>query len=232
MAKSNNKVNPNIKKHLKQNEEMSDRANKNNNESESGFHKAMEMSRKVRINILKDGITGINEPLDSFSNSERGVESSSNSIIKSKKKEKLKNYPLPAGFSQIDCSATKEEILSFFLILTKEKNNRNNEPFMISEDVTELVENNFKVFGESSTGRVFDINLLYRQKSTFTTFVYRFYEKYAAFDGYKKKDYANFLIWNFTNYKNDKRSSLESNMTPSKAPKRKNLIQIKSDLED
>ena len=162
----------------------------------------------------------------------RGVESSSNSIIKRKKREQLKTYPLPEGFSQIDCSATKEEILAFFLILTKEKNNRNNEPFMISEDVTDLVENNFKVFGESSTGRVFDINLLYRQKKSFTTFVYQFYDKYAALDGYKKMDYSNFLIWNFTNYKDDKRSSLESNMTPSKEAKGNDLIQIKSHLED
>ena len=116
------------------------------------------------------------------------------------------------------------------MILTKEKNSRNNESYMSEEDVLELVENNFKVFNKSSTGRVFKINIGHRQKSILTYFVYQFYYKYAAIEGYSKKDYVNFLLWSFINYKSDNPKSLASNMTGSNIPVSKNIIQIKHHL--
>jgi hypothetical protein len=94
----------------------------------------------------------------------------------------------------------------------------------------ELVENNFKVFNKSSTGRVFEINIGLRQKSILTYFVYQFYGKYAARDGYSKKDYVNFLLWSFINYKSDNPKSLASNVTGSNVPVSKNIIQIKHHL--
>ena len=142
----------------------------------------------------------------------------------------LITYKLPDGFCQISCSASKEEILNYFMILTKEKNSRNNESYMSEEDVLELVENNFKVFNKSSTGRVFEINIGHRQKSILTYFVYQFYYKYAAIEGYSKKDYVNFLLWSFINYKSDNPKSLASNMTGSNIPVSKNIIQIKHHL--
>jgi len=141
--------------------------------------------------------------------------------------EELKTYALPNGFSQISCSASKEEIIDFFMILTKEKNTSNGEQFMSEKNVQELVENNFKIFKKASTGRVFEINIKQRQKSILTYFVYQFYERYAAKEGYDKKDYVNFLLWNFVNYKTDNIKSLASNMTASNAPTAKNIIQIK-----
>lgn len=174
-----------------------------------------------KISFYKDKINSKDLISNSESKTEIPVE-----LDESKHKE-LKFYALPNGFSQISCSASKEEIMDYFMILTKEKNNSKGEQFMSKKDVQELVENNFKIFKKASTGRVFEINIKKRQKSILTYFVYQFYERYAAKEGYDKKDYVNFLLWNFVNYKTDNIKSLASNMTASNAPTAKNIIQIK-----
>ena len=194
---------------------------------------------KIKQLFLQEVIADIIEPkinlYRELIQSNSTIEGLNNSfkVKKEQKASSLKNlitYKLPDGFCQISCSASKEEILNYFMILTKEKNSRNNESYMSEEDVLELVENNFKVFNKSSTGRVFKINIGHRQKSILTYFVYQFYYKYAAIEGYSKKDYVNFLLWSFINYKSDNPKSLASNMTGSNIPVSKNIIQIKHHL--
>ena len=194
---------------------------------------------KIKQLFLQEVIADIIEPkinlYRELIQSNSTIEGLNNSfkVKKEQKASSLKNlrtYKLPDGFCQISCSASKEEILNYFMILTKEKNSRNNESYMSEEDVLELVENNFKVFNKSSTGRVFEINIGHRQKSILTYFVYQFYYKYAAIEGYSKKDYVNFLLWSFINYKSDNPKSLASNMTGSNIPVSKNIIQIKHHL--
>jgi hypothetical protein len=190
--------------------------------------------------FLQEVLSDIIEPkLDLYKEKVQSLEITGLSNLKSKapieldnsKHEELTIHPLPDGFCQISCSASKDEILNYFMILTKEKNSSNGEQFMSEEDVLELVENNFKIFNKTPTGKVFKINIKHRQKSTLTHFVYQFYEKYAAIDGYSKKDYVNFLLWNFINYKSDNPKSLASNMTLSNRPSAKNVIQIKPYLK-
>ena len=77
-------------------------------------------------------------------------------------------FPLPDGFKQIECEATKEEILHYFMILTKEKNYLNDEFYMNEKDVDEFVKNNFSVFQCTPTGKCFSVNLFPKQKKTLT----------------------------------------------------------------
>lgn len=184
--------------------------------------------KEVMIDIIEPKINLYKERVESLEITGLSNLKSETSIeLDNSNHEELKTYPLPDGFRQISCSASKDEILNYFMILTKERNTSNGEQFMSEVDVLELVENNFKIFNKTSTGRVFEINIKHRQKSTLTHFVYQFYEKYAASDGYSKKDYVNFLLWNFVNYKADNPKSLASNMTLSNTPAAKNVIQIK-----
>ena len=186
--------------------------------------------------FLQEVMTDIIEPkINLYKEKVKSIDLIGQSVTKSKtynelddpNYEELKIYPLPNGFRQISCSASKDEILNYFMILSKEKNHINDNIFMSKEDVEELVRNNFSIFGKSPTGRKFDINLKFRQKNVLTHFVFQFYEKYAVMHGYAKSDYVNFLIWNFNLFENDVVTSLKSNMTPSKAPSGKNLIDIR-----
>ena len=127
---------------------------------------------------------------------------------------------LPAGFLQIECGATKEEILYYFMILSKEKNHLTNEFFMTEEAVLEFVNKNFSVFNSALSGKYFPINILPKQKGILIHFMYWFYVKYDQKELNNKIKYAKLLKYNFDEFKDDNLKTLMSNMRESKKPKK------------
>lgn len=151
-----------------------------------------------------------------------------------KSKNKVLEKPdkkLPEGFRQIECDASKSEILEYFNILSKEINRTYNEPYMTTEDITFLVEKNFKIFGKEPYGGYVKINLGKQQKIRLKYFMFQFYEKYAAVRSRPKKDYANFLIWNFELFQFEKPEILVTNMGETKGPKGANRIPVEKFLK-
>jgi hypothetical protein len=135
---------------------------------------------------------------------------------------------LPGGFAQIECEASKEQILNYFMILTKEKNPLNGEPYMDDKDVEEFVKKNFSVSECAPTGKYFPVNLLPGQNKTLIYFIYQFYLKYDRKLANTKMKYVMLLIYNFSQFKNAKPKSLCSNMSETKKPKSsKDIIPIK-----
>lgn len=136
---------------------------------------------------------------------------------KTSNQESIKTIPgLPDGFSQIECNATKEEILHYFMILTKERNFSNQEFFMTEEHVIEFVHKNFSVFNSKPSGKYFPINLGGKQKAILRHFIYRFYSKYDQVNS--KEKYAKLLKHNFELFKEDDLVNTMSNMSESKKP--------------
>ncbi len=133
---------------------------------------------------------------------------------------------LPEGFQQIKCKATEDEILNFFMILSKVKNKEMDEFYMKEEDVLEFVKKNFSVFNATATGKYFPINLGIKQKGRLMDFMNKFYRKYDYDMDNKKIKYARLLIYNFDQFKNDDPQVLLSNMSPSKSPIEKNTIPV------
>jgi hypothetical protein len=133
------------------------------------------------------------------------------------KENEDKITPLPQGFMQITCKADKEQILDYFMILSKERNKSNMKPYMDAKDIKGLVEKNFIAFKCKPTGRYFPINLNLKQKGMMRDFITQFYKKYEDNIQVKEK-YACFLIHNFEIFKDDKLESLVSNMGNSKRP--------------
>ena len=131
---------------------------------------------------------------------------------------------LPAGFTQIKCDATKEQVSFFFSKLATETNPINGKAYMKQNDIDELIEKNFLLFGKNPSGKYFDINLTLRQKGLLRCFVFEFYEKYEASRIGTKMKYVNFLRWNFELFKNDDPATLNGNMNHSKKPSPTNRI--------
>lgn len=132
---------------------------------------------------------------------------------------------LPTGFKQIECDATKPEILSYFMILAKEKNNLNEKVYMSEKDVEEFVKKNFAIFNSTTIGIYFSLNLFEKQKVRLRDFIYQFYSKYDKSSTDKRK-YVMLLINNFKLFKLDKPDTLSSNMGETKIPIKKNRIPI------
>jgi hypothetical protein len=127
-------------------------------------------------------------------------------------------------FQQIDCNASKKVILAYFLILAKEKNSKG-EYYMKKEDVVELVNNLFSVFGKSGSQKYYPINL--PKKATLIYFMHCFYLKFDNLESQNKMKYVQFLINCFEEFKNDNPDILSSNMSQSKKPTNsKNIIPI------
>lgn len=129
---------------------------------------------------------------------------------------------LPADFEQIDCSASKKEILDFFMILAKEKNKSNGKSYMKKEDVLEFVKKNFSVFKTDATHMYFPLNL--ETKATLVYFIYEFYRKYDYSEKNSKMKYVKLLINNFLLFKTEVPKTLLSNMSESKKPVNANTI--------
>lgn len=134
---------------------------------------------------------------------------------------------LPPSFLQIDIKDLSEEkILYYFMILAKEKNNINNEPYMTKQDVEELVHKNFSVFKSQPNGKYFKINLKNNQKVRLRYFMQEFYQKFERKPQGNKMKYVNFLIHNFDLFKDDKPSTLYKNMGSKKIPIPENIIPV------
>ncbi len=130
-----------------------------------------------------------------------------------------------ATFQQIECDATKEQIIAFFNILAREKNKRNNEPYMSKEDVDLMIRMNFKIFGETPVQQYYSTNLYLDQKGMLAYFIFEFYHRYELNPNGNKMKYVNFLIRNFERFKNDDPKNLNKNMCVSKKPTR-DIIQV------
>ncbi len=135
-------------------------------------------------------------------------------------------FELPPAFKQIECSAKKEEILDFFMILAKEKNNNLNKYYMKESDVEEFVKKNFAVFESAPTGKYFPINLTTTQKGRLRCFVTEFYIEYGSKTVIETRNYALLLVHNFEIFKDDNLASLINNMQLKKGPIKKNRIPI------
>jgi|GEM_PF-5014500 len=146
-------------------------------------------------------------------------------LIKEPQKEIIENPILPEGFEQIESKATKEEILHYFMILSKEKNHENKTIYMEQKHIVEFVKKNFKIFNVAPTGNYFPINLIHGQKLMLSYFIYQFYKKYESGVLKKKKKYTNLLIHNFDLFRGDKYDTLYLNL--SKKPK-KRIISIEN----
>lgn len=145
-----------------------------------------------------------------------------NSIETDKKKDEVLtkvDLELPQGFMQINCPASKEEILNYFMILAKEKNMKLGKVFMQDEDVLGFVQKNFEIFNSTPTGKYFPINLTFRQKGVLVYFMFLFQSKYDNIKANNKIKYVNLLINNFTLFKDDNPNILIGNMSESKKPK-------------
>ena len=158
-------------------------------------------------------------------------EQSLNKIIDAVEKEKVEkfsesvsNSKLPDRFVQIECDANREEILNYFMILSKEKNSSNGEIYMKEIDVIEFVKNNFSIFNSTPTHKYFPINLVI--KRTLTYFIFQFFIKYDRASANTKMKYVKLLINNFAIYKTSKPTSIISNMSESRHPAKKNTIKI------
>lgn len=131
---------------------------------------------------------------------------------------------LPEGFAQIECSASKEEILDSFMSLAKTKNNHLKKYYMQENDVIEFVKKNFAIFNSTPSGKYFPINLTNRQKGRLRYFVTEFYTKYGFKDDVAKKYYALLLMYNFEQFKDDNLAILIGNMGVTKGPVERNKI--------
>ena len=139
--------------------------------------------------------------------------------------------PLPEGFKKIKCYASKEQIIAYFSILSQELNPSNNKPYMCQNDVDELVRNNFVVFKDNPTGKIFELNLSKRQKGVLRYFVYQFFLKYEMDQISNKMKYVHFLIWNFTLFNDDNPANLNKNMNSSNKPSPDKIIDINKYLK-
>ncbi len=126
-------------------------------------------------------------------------------------------------FDQISCNATKEQILDFFMVLTKAVNLVYEKPFMQETEVSRMLNKCFTVFGSPPTDEYFAINLTKVQKGIIRYFLYQFYDYYDNKKSSKTK-YAYFLKCNFTLFKNDTLKFTTSVMGESK--KGQNYIDI------
>ena len=137
----------------------------------------------------------------------------------------LQINPSPlVNFVQIDCSASKIEILAFWMILAKEKNSKG-VFYMKKDDVIELVNNVFSVFNKPGVAKFYPINL--PAKATLTYFIYCFYKKFDYGESYNKVKYVNLLISCFELYKGENPETLSSNMSEfKKSTNSKNVIPI------
>lgn len=138
---------------------------------------------------------------------------------------------LPPGFEQIECEATEQEILDYFMILSTVKNNSNNKHYMKVNDVEEFVKKNFVIFNCVPTGKYFPINLTDRQKGRLRDFVNNFYLKYNSKIQVNKRIYAMLLIHNFEIFNNDNVKYLIGNMGETRVPVERNRIPIPKDLK-
>lgn len=123
--------------------------------------------------------------------------------------------PLPEGFAQITYSSqiSKEKLRSDFMLLSTEKNPRNNKPFMEEKDIEELLDKNFAIFGlEKPNGKYFPINLKQTQKYILRTFMYYIFYKYEIIHKQNKEKYARFLVHNFELFKTETPKTLATNI--------------------
>ena len=133
-------------------------------------------------------------------------------------------FKLPEGFKQIKCEARKEEILNYFMILSKEKNRLSDKFYMEAKDILDFIKKNFAVFNSTSSTKYFPINLSKREKGRLTYFIYQFFQKYDWKPGSDKMKYVDLLIHNFELFKDDNAKILSSNMGDSNKPVPKNRI--------
>lgn len=140
--------------------------------------------------------------------------------VDGKSSEAKENDNSGERFEQIECDATKEQIIAFFNILVSERNKRNNESYMTNEDVNQMIRMNFKIFGESPVQKYYPINLDLDQKGMLAYFIFQFYDKYESNPNGHKMKYVRFLIRNFERFKNDDPINLNKNMCRSKKPTR------------
>jgi hypothetical protein len=150
------------------------------------------------------------------------------SIIAGSKAFQKSNENLPEGFSQIECSATEDQIMNYFMILSKAINPAHKMPYMKPNDVEELVWKNFRTFDRVPVGGHAPINLTGRQKGVLRYFMYEFYAKYELNLKNTKRKYVDFLIWNFELFKDDDPQTLYINMATSKRPQ--DFIDMKKHL--
>lgn len=129
---------------------------------------------------------------------------------------------VPRSTPQITCDASKEEIMQYFMILSKEENFNNGNPYMRENDVIDFVESNFSVFGKTPVKKYYPVNIT--NKSTLTFFIYEFYKRFDYANTNNKIKYAELLISNFETFANENPKILRSNMGPSKRPKNNHIV--------
>jgi hypothetical protein len=123
---------------------------------------------------------------------------------------------------QIEPKATKEEILHYFMILSKEVNVHNGKPYMQENDIIDFVESYFSAFKKTPVKKYYPINIT--NKSTLAFFIYEFYKRYDYGNINNKIKYAELLITNFELFANENPKILRSNMGLSKRPKNNHMV--------
>jgi len=138
----------------------------------------------------------------------------------------IEHIEVQEGFAQIECNATKEQIMHYFMSLANEKNDSFNKCYMAKRDVEEFVKKNFAIFKCLPTGKYFPINLTISQKGRLRRFVSEFNLEFGLKTVSQNRNYALLLIHNFEIFKDDKLDSLVNNMQLKKGPVEKNRIPV------
>lgn len=126
---------------------------------------------------------------------------------------------------QIECSASKKEILFFFMALAREKNDSLNMYYMEESDVEKFVKNTFSNFKcNPIKNKYFPINLRTSQKGRLRFLMAEFCNRYGSKSPNEIKKYAAVLKHSFEIFKDDNLQSLINNMQIKKGPIEKNRI--------
>lgn len=115
-------------------------------------------------------------------------------------------------FDQISCKAEKEEILAYFMVLSKAINPSNARPYMSVAEITKMMNKSFTVFECAPTSGFITINASRQEKGILLEFMYNFYYRYDQHIKNGKPKYAYFLKCNFEIFANDTIKNIASNM--------------------
>ena len=103
------------------------------------------------------------------------------------------------SFEKIKMNLSKEETHKFFERLSRFKNELNNQPYLLPEDVEQLLNQSFINYTEKPVQqRILNLNLGHKQYGIMYSFIHEFYSKNQGGHFGMKKKYALFLKANFS----------------------------------
>jgi hypothetical protein len=185
---------------------------------------AMQAENPLKIDLYKRFMDDVLMPLQKVYENKIALECDSNIV---KQDENATTVIMPNDklcdsliiIEQINCNASEEQILDFFMLLDKPLYPEG-DVLMEKSSIEEFCKNNFTNFNSEPKKKYFNINI--KNKRTLVYFIYQFYYHFDK-RGSKLK-YAMLLINNFEAFKNDNPNNIITNF--SKAPKEIDKISL------